>query len=443
MKVQISFDNGLSFLPPNGVSFNLFKVPSSVSFYPLYGLFETEVSVTITGSSFDSSRPAKCRFPDMPCMTIQGQQPAPCVRDATFISDTQYRCTLPTRGAAETSTVTLQFSPDTTITDVSEMLFTTYTSSFTFHRPFSTAYLTSNSAPVDSDLYHTQVRELSIDATLQKVQKVPVENRACLDFVKIHSLNMLKVSIAVINARVDIPRIPAQIHSVIGAVGTCAQFNGYCSRDDCLPTNENPTGPNDCCLAQGMNPNTCCPVNYTSAVAAKSFCFAPNIILNPRATGDTNICPAIVRFILPRMRFCRGGPKDSTFCISIADCLYAGECTEMPVNTIVQLSTDGGQYYSGPSNSSILFYCSPVIYSWSPSRIVKDCGANCGAGAGLITDAANTLCGLQASCEKRSQVVVTIGPELIAGTCNGCDVVTIVDSSFALVYQICKRANGC
>eukprot|EP00960_Hanusia_phi_P066384 766389-Hanusia_phi.AAC.4 len=429
LNAKVSFDGSFWF-PANGIPFILYQVSPTMTFFPLYGLFDTEVNVTITGNSFDPSRPAKCRFPNMPCMNISGQNAAPCERDATIISVSKCQCTLPARGAAQTSEVTIQFSPDTTISAVSEMMFTKYASKFTFHKSFSTAYLDSNSAPVDSSQYGSEVRDLYIDATSEKIQIIP-EN-VCLDLVKIHSLNMLVVSVVVMNANVHIPRIPVSIHSVVGAVGTCAEFHGFCARPDCEPTIDLPGGPNDCCLAEGMIPDTCCPLNHTGDWAAKSLCFAPNIISDPMATEVRNSCPATIRFALPRMRFCRGGPMDSSFCTSDSDCLSAGECAEMPVNTIVQLSTDGGQHYSGPSSASILFYRPVVITSWSPFRILKDCGANCGVRNGLVTDSGKTLCGLEPSCTKRSPVVVILGPDLIAGTCNGCDVVTIMDDSFAL-----------
>ena len=77
------------------------------------------------------------------------------------------------------------------------------------------------------------------------------------------------------------------------------------------------------------------------------------------------ICPVTVMWRLPTIKVCRGGENDNQYCETDEFC-GSGFCLFMPMNTVLQVSTNGGQLYSGPSTSSILFYMQPQIQTIFP-----------------------------------------------------------------------------
>ena len=154
------------------------------------------------------------------------------------------------------------------------------------------------------------------------------------------------------------------------------------------------------------------------------------------------ICPVTVMWRLPTIKVCRGGENDNQYCETDEFC-GSGFCLFMPMNTVLQVSTNGGQLYSGPSTSSILFYMQPQIQTIFPARVVKDCG---GSGAGSAMDcewgaswqddvlpASETNCGKETFCPARQKVEFTLAPGLVTGQCNACNKVYINDRAFSKV----------
>ena len=59
--IYISLDNYV-LLPPGGLPFSFFPPPIMGTWFPLYGLFETETTVTISGQGFTDTGEARCRY---------------------------------------------------------------------------------------------------------------------------------------------------------------------------------------------------------------------------------------------------------------------------------------------------------------------------------------------------------------------------------------------
>jgi len=62
MAIYITLDNH-AMLPPQGLPFTFFPPPTIGTWFPLYGLFETETTVAISGEGFVDTGEARCRCP--------------------------------------------------------------------------------------------------------------------------------------------------------------------------------------------------------------------------------------------------------------------------------------------------------------------------------------------------------------------------------------------
>ena len=379
-----------------------------------------------------------------------------------------------------------------------------YEQEFLFHKKFSRLVLDAFSAPVNSPEKGTDKRVLSIDATSQKWKK-PGSEVTCLDFEDIHLQGSMKLGLRNDGAVVSTDMIPVQIDRVlmyIGRGGGCPRLEGFCvgeirklaSGTDppisypttllCNPTQDTPNGKEDCCIGPGMDfldvdgedRGSCCPkldddrwqydtnnvlrfndqFLLSSAGLASLFdpkmdtisyvarlCKFPNWKKYPELVSEPSIeiCPVTINWRLPTIKVCREGSRDSQWCQSDADC-GGGRCIFMPMNTVLQVSTNAGQEFSGPSTSAILFFKPPQVLSTFPSRVVKDCGESqpgkldCGWGQWWqddIVKASDTECGKQSYCSKRQNVVFTLGTGLVSGQCSSCNDIYITQESFSNV----------
>jgi hypothetical protein len=76
--VFVSIDNSVLH-PPLGLTFTIFPQPVIRKWFPLYGLFETETRVTITGTRFTDTGEARCRFVGATCASEDGKAKNACV----------------------------------------------------------------------------------------------------------------------------------------------------------------------------------------------------------------------------------------------------------------------------------------------------------------------------------------------------------------------------
>jgi len=377
-----------------------------------------------------------------------------------------------------------------------------------FHLKFTQVRLESFSAPVNAPELATDRRSLLIDATGQKVNAIGAPP-ACLNFQQMHRQGALTLALRNAGATVATKMIPLQIDNVLDALGGCAQLEGFCvgqvsdhvAGNDinsrlCAPTQANEYKGNPieelqsngkveeigCCEAKGMDPETCCPdindprwqqdptaglkFNHQgllseaglgslydpewNTVTYKGKCNFPNVKKYPERVADTTeeLCPVTINWRLPTIRLCRGGLNANEHCTNDAFC-GTGLCVYMPMNSVLQISTNDGQEYSGPSSSAILFYNQPNLLSIFPSRVVKDCGESapgrrdCGWGQwwqAAMLPADSTKCGLETFCARRQQVELKIASGLVTNPCSACNEIFITDESFNNVK--CKFQVG-
>jgi len=385
-----------------------------------------------------------------------------------------------------------------------EQQFVQYTSTvdFNFHSKFTDLYLDAFSAPVNAPALGTDERTLLIDSSNQKTF-VAGSNAVCLSFQRMHRQGAVRLALRNDGATVHTRVIPLQIDNVLDTLGGCPQLDGYCVGQmairpgdnvpdrnffSCAPSLVKPLGsempeaytvsdpaPEGCCEAPGMDPVTCCPIindprwqqdptkgvvwndeilletagkielydSNGDTISYAGKCRSPNIRKYPAKVTEAavEICPVSIKWRLPTIKMCRGGKPDTEnqHCNNDMDC-GTGRCQFMPMNSVLQVSTNGGQDYSGPATTTILFYNAPQVQAISPQRVVKDCGESqpgkmdCGWGASwqaTMLPAASTFCGLETFCARRQSISFTMGPGLVTGPCMACNKIYVNRKAFA------------
>jgi hypothetical protein len=514
VKLQLTFDNQ-QLLPKAGLSFTFYPPPTIEIWFPLYGLFETETVVTITGTKFVDTGEARCRFPGATCDSEIGGTITPCIRRATYISPTKYTCVVPSRrskeqGKPSSTDQKMQFSPFAPESlwlnnpDLYEQQFLTYTSplSFNYHLKFQHLFLSSFSAPVNAPELQTDKRSLLLDATLQML-RIAGDMPVCMNFQRMFREGAFQLGMRNDGALVETNMISLKVDSILDTIQGCPLLDGFCvgqigrrvdgvtqPSQSCVPTSGDPDGRKlnaddefGCCKGQGMDPITCCPklddarwqqdpqkgvvfndkelltaagleASYlpeTATLVYTAKCKTPNTKKYPEKIKEASveICPVTIKWRLPTIRICRGGPRSNQFCGQGGVDCGTGLCMFMPMNAIVQVSTNGGQLFSGPSTTTVLFYQPPQLTSIFPQRVVKDCGESlpgkmdCGWGASWqasLLPASMTLCGKESFCSKRQKIVFTLGSGLVSGPCTACLKIFINRKAFSKVK--CKFEIG-
>ena len=304
--VYISIDDREK-LPPQGIPFTFFPKPTVTAWFPLYGLFETETQITVTGTRFTDTGEARCRFPGASCAAEDGSSIFPCIRGARYVSPTAYTCVVPSKrsevnGQVEPSNQAMEFSIfaaeplkvqciQSGSDCLYENLFIKSAEDFLFHAKFSKLVLDAFSAPVNAPEMGTDMRTLAIDATDQKFLR-PGSEPTCLNFEKIHNERAIKLALRNDGAVVSTNMIEVQVDRVLNTIGRgggCPVLEGYCvglillkNRGSkpvlndgagypeilqCYPSQGNKNGDIDCCTAKGMDADivdgedrgSCCP----------------------------------------------------------------------------------------------------------------------------------------------------------------------------------------
>ena len=515
VKLQLTIDNQ-KLLPKAGLPFTFYSPPTIENWFPLYGLFETETVVTITGTKFVDTGEARCRFPGATCDSESSGTITPCIRRATYISPTKYTCVVPSRRSKEMGNPSstdqkMQFSPFAPESlwlnnpDLYEQQFVTYTSplSFNYHLKFQHLFLSSFSAPVNAPELQNDKRSLLLDATQQMLRPSEATQPGCMDFQRMFREGAIQLGMRNDGALVETTMIPLKVDSILDTILGCPLLDGFCvgqiarrvdgvrqPAQSCVPTKGEPDGRklNDddefgCCKGRGMDPITCCPklddprwqqdpkkgvifndknlltaagleASYRSETDTLEYtakCKTPNTKKYPERIKEASveICPVTINWRLPTIRICRGGPRSNQYCGEGGVDCGSGLCMFMPMNAILQVSTNGGQLYSGPSTTTVLFYQPPTLTSIFPQRVVKDCGESlpgkmdCGWGASWqasLLPASATLCGKESFCSKRQKIVFTLGSGLVSGPCTACLKIVINRKTFSKVK--CKFEIG-